>query len=132
MSDVEDPARRSARIPVLRSEDLDPRHYARSTCFTAGYLVSKNAGWRNVRPVVDRVACTGCLQCYLYCPDGTIYKTSGTAGGPLSDADEDSGFNTDKSGVAIDYDFCKGCGICAKVCSFDAITMIPEKGDLST
>lgn len=107
--------RRPTRMPILRTADLDPRDFARSTCFDAGHLVTKNAGWRNVRPVVDRDACTGCLQCYLYCPDGTVYKV----------ADDGSGT------VAIDYDFCKGCGICAKVCAFGAVTMVSEREALA-
>ena len=28
--------------------------------------------------------------------------------------------------VAIDLDFCKGCGICANECKFNSITMILE------
>ena len=59
-------------------------------------------------------------RCYLYCPDGTIYKTGATKD---ELAQERPGFTA----VAIDYDFCKGCGICAKVCRFDAIAMIPEQ-----
>jgi pyruvate ferredoxin oxidoreductase delta subunit len=27
----------------------------------------------------------------------------------------------------IDYDYCKGCGICANECPFDAIVMIEEE-----
>ena len=27
----------------------------------------------------------------------------------------------------IDYDFCKGCGICQKICKHGAITMESEK-----
>ena len=68
------PARPDARIPSLRDETLDPAAFAHTTCFEAGYLAAKNAGWRNVRPVIDATACTGCLLCYLYCPDGTVYK----------------------------------------------------------
>lgn len=77
------------------------------TAYEAGYLVTKNAGWRNVRPVIDLDKCAGCLGCYLHCPDGVIYRDNGK--------------------VAIDYDFCKGCGICKKVCKFGAIEMEAEK-----
>jgi 2-oxoacid:acceptor oxidoreductase delta subunit (pyruvate/2-ketoisovalerate family) len=72
-----------------------------------GFIIETNAGWRTERPVVDRGKCVGCLQCYLVCPEGTIYK----------DADK----------VAVDYDFCKGCGICAVECNTGAIDMIFEE-----
>lgn len=78
-----------------------------STAYEAGYLVSKNAGWRNLCPVIDSEKCVGCLQCYLHCPDGVIFKKDGK--------------------VAIDYDFCKGCGICKKICKLGAIEMEVEK-----
>lgn len=107
----QEPSRRAAHIPVLRTGQLNPEDFAHTTCFEAGYLTVKNAGWRNMRPVIDAAACTGCLQCYMYCPDGTVFKTQGEAP------------------VAIDYDFCKGCGICAKMCAFGAIAMIPERDE---
>ncbi|MFR3091391.1 MAG: 2-oxoacid:acceptor oxidoreductase family protein [Eggerthella lenta] len=66
--------RPASRIPALRSANLDPADFAHSTCFDAGYLTVKNAGWRNMRPVIDAASCTGCLQCYLYCPDGTVCR----------------------------------------------------------
>lgn len=78
-----------------------------TTSYEAGYLVTKNAGWRNKRPVIDTNKCVGCLQCYLHCPDGVIFKSNGK--------------------VDIDYDFCKGCGICAKVCRVNVIKMEAEK-----
>ncbi len=107
-------------IPMLRDDELRPEAYARTTCFEAGYLVAKNAGWRNRRPVVDLDACTGCLQCYLHCPDGTIYKVPSTCR------------PTEPAGlVAIDYDFCKGCGVCARACAFDAIVMVSEREALA-
>ena len=111
---AENEAAPSLRIPTLRARmsappSLDPRDYARSTCYPAGHLVAKNAGWRNVRPVVDSPACTGCQQCYLYCPDGTIRRAPDAA-----------------CAVEVDYDFCKGCGICAKMCRFGAIAMVNE------
>lgn len=80
--------------------------YPEATCSPAGRLVTKNAGWRNKRPVVHADRCVGCLRCYMYCPDGVIR--------PWEDA------------VAIDYDFCKGCGICAKECPCKAIEMEAE------
>jgi len=73
----------------------------------AGFIIEKNAGWRNLRPVVNIEKCVNCLQCYLVCPEGTVYRAG------------------DK--VAIDYDFCKGCGICAHECRPQAIVMIPEE-----
>ena len=80
-----------------------------ATVYEAGYLVSKNAGGRNIRPVVSINKCKNCLQCYLYCPDGVIAKDSASGK------------------IKIDYDFCKGCGICAKICKFQAITIEAEK-----
>ena len=111
------PGRCPARIPTLQTDDLDPTAYARSTCFAAGYLTVKNAGWRNERPVVDPAKCTGCLQCYMYCPDGTVFKVPCPADAPANKTD---------TSVAIDLDFCKGCGICARMCKFGAITMVSE------
>ena len=94
--------------PYLR--DREPKELSEipeTTAYEAGYLVSKNAVWRNQRPVIDRDRCVGCLQCYLYCPDGVISRDQGK--------------------VAVDYDFCKGCGICKKICKIGAIGMEAEK-----
>ena len=68
------PGRIPVRIPTLQSDALDPNEYAHTCCFAAGYLTVKNAGWRNQRPVVHLEKCTGCLKCYMYCPDGTVFK----------------------------------------------------------
>lgn len=108
----------SASAETLPS--LEPCDYAQSTCYQAGHLVTRNAGWRNERPVLAPQLCTGCLQCYLYCPDGTIVRTGATK-------DQLSSGDAAVAAVAIDYDFCKGCGICVKACRFDAIAMIPEE-----
>lgn len=79
--------------------------YPLGTASEAGYLVTKNSGWRNERPIIT-AECINCLQCYLYCPDGVIFKTA--------------------DGLNIDYDFCKGCGICEKICPKKAIKMEVE------
>lgn len=94
--------------PYLREQV--PRDFSdipEATAYEAGYLVTKNAGWRNNRPVINEDKCVGCLMCYLYCPDGVIYKSGGK--------------------VSIDYDFCKGCGICKKTCKLGAIEMEVEE-----
>jgi 2-oxoacid:acceptor oxidoreductase delta subunit (pyruvate/2-ketoisovalerate family) len=51
--------------------------------------------------------CFGCDNCYGACPDNAVIKA-----GP--------------GGYEIDYDYCKGCGICAAECPCGAITMEPE------
>ena len=112
-------SRGEALIPTLQTDALDPADFAHTTCHDGGYLVAKNAGWRNMRPVLDAGKCTGCLQCYLYCPDGCIFH-------PAPQAADAAG----TAAVAIDYDFCKGCGVCVEVCRFGALSMVPEsKGD---
>jgi len=95
--------------PFLREfkSNLALSDYPDNTAYEAGFLVSKNSLYRSKRPVIDDSKCTGCLQCYLYCPDGVIYKSGKV--------------------VSVDYDFCKGCGICKKICSkAQAITMEAE------
>ena len=89
--------RPASRIPALRSADLDPADFAHSTCFDAGYLTVKNAGWRNLRPVIDAASCTGCLQCYLHCPDGTVYKVP-SACRPTERADAAEASGTESCG----------------------------------
>ncbi len=86
-----------------------PAHYPVGPCVAAGHLVETNAAWRTERPVLTVGRCTGCLRCYLSCPDGAIARR--------------------KACVRIDYDFCKGCGICARECNADAIQMTGEGHD---
>ncbi|MTI69446.1 MAG: 4Fe-4S dicluster domain-containing protein [Firmicutes bacterium] len=86
-----------------------PKHindYPTGPTTEGGKLVEKNAGWRTYKPVVNKEKCVNCLRCYLVCPDGVIFKSEGK--------------------VDIDYDFCKGCGICEYECKLDAIKMIKE------
>jgi pyruvate ferredoxin oxidoreductase delta subunit len=80
--------------------------YPIGPCFTAGHLVETNAAWRSERPLVFATRCNACLRCYLSCPDGAIVLEGST--------------------VRVDYDFCKGCGVCARECAGHAIEMSPE------
>jgi len=115
-------ARPDRIIPRIREVETDPARYARDTCGPAGQLVHGNAGWRSSRPVVDAAACTGCLSCYMHCPDGAVFKVAGA----VSTLGRGRGSG---GGAPIDIDlgFCKGCGICAAVCRFHALSMVPEK-----
>ncbi len=64
--------------------------------------------WRSERPLVDKDKCIDCLQCWVFCPDGTI----------LVEDEKMTGF---------DYKHCKGCGICAHICPVKAIKMVSEE-----
>ncbi|MEE3362283.1 MAG: 4Fe-4S binding protein [Anaerovoracaceae bacterium] len=92
--------------PKLTTEPL-PSKLPLGPAARSGILYEISAGMRTFRPVIDTEKCVKCLQCFLCCPDGVI----------------------DKSGevLEIDYDYCKGCGVCKNVCSVDAITMIKEE-----
>ena len=67
-------------------------------------------GWRTgKKPAVDLERCVDCLLCWLYCPDSAVLL-EGTAF------------------AGFDYNFCKGCEICAERCPVDAISMVADAG----
>lgn len=74
-----------------------------------GLYILNTAGWRIVRPVLDKEKCIKCGLCLAFCPVNSIEKK------------KDATFE-------ICYDYCKGCGICANECSKGAIHMAPEGG----
>ena len=59
--------------------------------------------WKYRIPEVEQSKCTHCGLCYINCPTGCI-------------EDKETYFDAN-------LDFCKGCGICAKVCTVVAIKM---------
>ncbi len=62
---------------------------------TTDSLGNHTGGWSLDRPVLHD-ACNDCALCALFCPEGAIARTDGS--------------------MAIDYLYCKGCGICEVVC----------------
>jgi NADPH-dependent glutamate synthase beta subunit-like oxidoreductase len=54
--------------------------------------------------------CFACDNCYGVCPDNAVVKLE--SGTPYA--------------YAIDYDYCKGCGMCAEECPCGAIHMVSE------
>ncbi|MEW6068342.1 MAG: 4Fe-4S binding protein [Nitrospirota bacterium] len=57
----------------------------------------KTGSWRSFKPVWKKENCIHCLFCWLYCPDMAIKVKDGKR-------------------AEFDYDYCKGCGICALEC----------------
>jgi 2-oxoacid:acceptor oxidoreductase delta subunit (pyruvate/2-ketoisovalerate family) len=54
--------------------------------------------------------CFACDNCYGVCPDNAVIKLE--SGTPYA--------------YEVDYDYCKGCGVCAEECPCGAIHMVPE------
>lgn len=71
-------------------------------------LYNKTGNWRlGEKPFWNQKKCVQCLLCWINCPDNAI---------PIK---------KQKRGKT-DLNYCKGCGICAEVCPFQAIKMIKE------
>ncbi|MEF9438301.1 MAG: FAD-dependent oxidoreductase, partial [Candidatus Mariimomonas ferrooxydans] len=71
---------------------------------------SKETALKEVRRCFNCGMCNLCENCYLFCPDLAVMKQ-----------------NKGRPNV-IDYDHCKGCGICAEECPRDAVYMEREEG----
>lgn len=70
----------------------------------------KTGTWSKMKPKIDVEKCipvksgkSSCFNCWLVCPEACISRTIPPE---------------------IDYDYCKGCGICEVECPVKAITMI--------
>jgi oxalate oxidoreductase subunit delta len=64
--------------------------------------------WRTERPVIDHEACTTCLNCFIYCPDGCWH---------LDEKTEQMVWNAD---------YCKGCMICVNECPANCLSTVNE------
>lgn len=78
--------------------------------------VEQGFGARDVTAEANRCLscgnCIACDNCWTLCPDSAVLKTREQA--------------TDGSHYVFDYDFCKGCGLCARECPTGYIRMVRE------
>ncbi len=78
----------------------------------AGNAAKYNTGtWRTFKPLWSKEKCIQCKMCWINCPDSSIL------------------LDKDGNVAGIDYEHCKGCGICAAVCppKASAIKMVKEE-----
>lgn len=87
---------------IINTEPED-RAYSQSSSFSASV-----ADWRIEKPLLNLDECIHCQFCWIYCPDMSI-------------------ISLDKKMVGVDFDHCKGCGICVEVCPTTALHMFPEQ-----
>jgi pyruvate ferredoxin oxidoreductase delta subunit len=68
------------------------------------------ADWRVQRPVLNLDVCIHCQLCWPFCPDSSLIAK-------------------DRKLAGIDYEHCKGCGICSEMCPTTpkAILMFPDQ-----
>jgi 2-oxoacid:acceptor oxidoreductase delta subunit (pyruvate/2-ketoisovalerate family) len=71
----------------------------------AGASQGGAAAWRDALPICDEGKCT-CIECVVtyYCPETVVKWT--------------------EQGYTVDYEYCKGCGICAQECVKGAVRMV--------
>jgi 2-oxoacid:acceptor oxidoreductase delta subunit (pyruvate/2-ketoisovalerate family) len=73
---------------------------------TSGY--TKGSALEEAERCFSCGTCNRCENCYVFCPDASIIKAEGV-------------FSRQ-----VDYDFCKGCGICFSECPRGAISLEEE------
>jgi NADPH-dependent glutamate synthase beta subunit-like oxidoreductase len=110
--------------PVVYSRDLNTYYYAKQKRFHKEALPVhlRLKDFKEIYPPYDREEiireagrcmscglCFNCGNCLMYCPDNAVRLSSATGT------------------YAFDYDFCKGCGLCARECPCHYIQMTLER-----
>jgi 2-oxoacid:acceptor oxidoreductase delta subunit (pyruvate/2-ketoisovalerate family) len=120
----DDPVPRAGAVnEVVRWEEMNPAHFAHRPRHgdrhlppaeaRAGFAES-NLGLSRIQAMAESRrclncgVCNACELCLIFCPDLAVARREG---GP---------------GFSIDYDHCKGCGVCAAECPRGAIAMTRE------
>jgi 2-oxoacid:acceptor oxidoreductase delta subunit (pyruvate/2-ketoisovalerate family) len=101
---------------MQKQQEKQAQEFKKTNVFgpVATEFTSADTGsWRLERPVVRFEDCIKCGTCEMFCPANvmTVYKDGREAC------------------VEIDYDYCKGCGICVNECPKQCIDFVPERGN---
>ncbi|MEK6624403.1 MAG: 4Fe-4S dicluster domain-containing protein, partial [Bdellovibrionota bacterium] len=97
----------------------------KSDFFPVSNALSKNAYVKEAHRCFSCGVCNYCRNCELFCPDKSIrfdvqdVRNAGVAG---AFAGQEDGLKS----LTIDYDHCKGCGICVYECPRCAMDMAKE------
>ncbi len=94
--------------PHMRRPELEQARRQSSFDEVVAGLTQENALFE-ARRCLSCGNCFECDNCFGVCPDNAVIKLGSTLR------------------YEFDYDFCKGCGICAQECPCGAIDMIPER-----
>lgn len=109
---------------IAGPEDINLDHFerARPNAEKANAIDALLHGFQEVRRTLSRSAASGeadrcfncgvcnmCLKCFAFCPDSAIRVSE------------------DGTYLEIDYNYCKGCGICVEECPRGAMTMVWEE-----
>jgi len=95
------------KVDNIATTHAENRPYSNSNSYTASV-----GDWRVAKPIFNKDFCIDCQFCWIYCPDMSI-------------------LSRDKKMVGVDYDHCKGCGICVEVCPTNpkSLLMFNEQHD---
>ncbi len=74
--------------------------------------------WRTFKPVINQDKCTRCLRCWIVCPEPAISVVDKQYSWPNG--------RSWKFTVEVNYDYCKGCGMCVEECEPKAIDWVEE------
>ena len=92
---------------VVRFEELNLAYFEKTSRVIPSFIsntFSKQQALISARRCFNCGTCTFCYKCYDFCPDLAIHMDS------------------DAKYREIDYDHCKGCGICVEECPRGAIS----------
>jgi pyruvate ferredoxin oxidoreductase delta subunit len=66
---------------------------------------NKTGFWSSKKPAINHQECIKCKQCVASCPEQCM------------------ALNEEKNQIAVDDNYCKGCGVCAEICPKKAIVL---------